>query len=191
MTHPAFVERAREVDHDRRKTQAAELYDRLEPNWHAEALCRSDKIGGEGTNYPGAVNEQAFPEEKYLADPDRYPWTYELRRFAQLCLVCPVRLPCLSAAIASESADLVLGSVGFYVSHEPGCDDMTCEGCIEEDDRIRYEEFEAKPMPAGVYGGIPGSVRAHYNGDETECRAWFIREAARQGWLDEEGTVAL
>lgn len=167
--HPAIAERRREVDHERRKDQARELYDRLEPAWHAEALCRSGSLpGGEGPQRPGATWDVAYPEDAALRDPEAYPSTRDLRDFMATCARCPVRRPCLRSALEVESTPMIpLGSVWFYVSHEPSCDDMSCEGCIRPSDRLRFKLFEAETMASGVYGGVPGKIRAWFA--EIDC----------------------
>lgn len=181
--HPAFAERVSELDHERRKTQAAELYEQLEPAWHAEALCRSGQLpDGEGPQRPGATWELAFPEDAAIRDPEAYASSRELCDFMAMCTRCPVRRPCLSSALAAEAQPIELGSVWYYVSHEPGCADNTCEGCIIPDQRLRYKPFAVEPMPAGVFGGVPGKIRGYLA--EIQCPTCEGRGHERGFFID-------
>jgi hypothetical protein len=101
------------------------------------------------------VNDDAFTDEEGIPEV--------IRDFVEVCSACPVRRPCLEAAIVFESAVIDVGSVYHYVSHEPECkikDNPDCEGCIPEESRLRRKRLLIKPQPRDIYGGIPARVRA-------------------------------
>lgn len=167
MVHPAFEARRRDVKAALHKQHAAELYERLEPAWHAQASCRPEALGGEGPQRPGATWTAAFPDDVAVRDPDSYAPAKEQREFMALCAGCPVRTPCLQGALAAEAEPISLGDVWFYVSHEPRCDDLDCAGCVPAPERLRHKPFLSEPIPSGIFGGVPGRIRALYA--EAEC----------------------
>ena len=148
----------------RMRAARRELDDAFLPAWTAEALCRSDEIGGEGSQRPGMPWADAFDDDLATRpDPDLYEWPPRLQAMMEVCAGCPVRRLCLARAFEFEGFPILLEpNVPHYTPHHEGCAVPACAGCVPLEERIVIRDVTVEMIPSGVYGGVPGRVRSYF-----------------------------
>jgi hypothetical protein len=160
----------------RSSTTMRESMDRHLEDWTALAACRPEALGGQGPQDPGFPWNAAWLDDvSSETDPAAYEWPESVKEVLKACAGCPVRRPCLELGYAKW---VFLGETEFYGEHTPECNRaaisktparweareraQACPGCLEPAERMWLQEFDHKPMPAGVYGGVPAPIRQHF-----------------------------
>jgi hypothetical protein len=138
-------------------------------DWTVDARCR-DKVTIEGEAW-----EAAFADADLTYKPvGEYSWPKSTLEVMVTCAGCPVRRECLE--------------YGFELEHTVLLGTRSTNDEEYEATGKSYIEETLKPMPAGVYGGVPGPMRERFGSDPDRLEladAWFISFTTERGWATE------
>lgn len=153
------------------------------PSWMTLAECSKHAMDG-------AWSEAFREDPAYQANPDNYRWPATVQEVMAVCASCPVRRECLAYAYEITGPQL-FGDVNLYASHTTECNEghrawqskaRLCEGCLEPEDQVHRQPFEIEQQHEGVYGGVPGPVRQHFQHSPELADKWFAAWTAKRGW---------
>lgn len=134
------------------------------PSWTKKASCAGRTTAdwfSDDVADPGLKREPSFPDSVYVA--------------LAVCATCPVVRSCLELAYETTKPQS-WGYASVYGKHRPACKDMTCTGCVPEDERTTWAEITLEPMHAGIFG-VPALIRERLDGPNRveRCLEWLAR----------------